>query len=65
MLEKLVTQKRLMFQITAIDVDRQAYEIGLPIIRKAGVEYKVNFIESEALPALDGLLECVSIDPPW
>lgn len=44
-------------KITAIDVDRQAYEMGLPVIRKAGVEHKINFIESQALPVLDKLLE--------
>ncbi|KAF2304035.1 hypothetical protein P3X46_019511 [Hevea brasiliensis] len=43
-------------KITAIDVNRETYEIGLPIIRKAGVEYKIDFIESEALPVLDKLL---------
>lgn len=54
--------KVFLFQITAIDVNRQSYEIGLPIIRKAGVEHKVNFIESKALPVLDKLLEDVSIN---
>ncbi|KAL6330681.1 hypothetical protein AAG906_009109 [Vitis piasezkii] len=44
-------------KITAIDVDRQAYEMGLPVIRKAGVEHKINFMESQALPGLDQLLE--------
>ncbi|OVA11763.1 O-methyltransferase [Macleaya cordata] len=45
-------------KITAIDVSREAYEeIGLPIIRKAGVEHKIDFIESPALPVLDKLLE--------
>ncbi|KAL5975580.1 hypothetical protein ACLOJK_019905 [Asimina triloba] len=44
-------------KITAIDMDREAYEIGFPIIRKAGVEHKIDFIESPALPVLDGLLE--------
>ncbi|XWS17373.1 hypothetical protein CRYUN_Cryun33cG0061900 [Craigia yunnanensis] len=34
----------------AIDVNRETYEIGLPIIRKAGVEHKINFIESQAIP---------------
>ncbi|KAL3625379.1 Cation-dependent phenylpropanoid and flavonoid 8-O-methyltransferase 1 [Castilleja foliolosa] len=43
-------------KITAIDVNRSAYEIGLPIIEKAGVKHKINFIESEALPVLDQLL---------
>ncbi|KAL0345136.1 UNVERIFIED_CONTAM: putative caffeoyl-CoA O-methyltransferase [Sesamum radiatum] len=44
-------------KITAIDVDRSAYEIGLPVIEKAGVKHKINFIESQALPVLDRLLE--------
>ncbi|KAE9448747.1 hypothetical protein C3L33_19354, partial [Rhododendron williamsianum] len=44
-------------KITAIDVSRESYEIGLPIIRKAGVEHKIDFIESQALPVLDKLLE--------
>ncbi|TYH12687.1 hypothetical protein ES288_A06G086700v1 [Gossypium darwinii] len=44
-------------KIVAIDMNREAYEIGLPVIRKAGVENKIEFIESEALPVLDQLLE--------
>ncbi|TYH65919.1 hypothetical protein ES332_D06G089000v1 [Gossypium tomentosum] len=44
-------------KIIAIDMNREAYEIGLPVIRKAGVENKIEFIESEALPVLDQLLE--------
>ncbi|KAA8523219.1 hypothetical protein F0562_009642 [Nyssa sinensis] len=44
-------------KIIAIDLNRDTYEIGLPIIRKAGVEHKIDFIESEALPILDKLLE--------
>ncbi|KNA12928.1 hypothetical protein SOVF_121840 [Spinacia oleracea] len=43
-------------KITAIDFDRKAYEIGLPFIKKAGVEGKIDFIESDALLALDNLL---------
>ncbi|KAI8553633.1 hypothetical protein RHMOL_Rhmol05G0031200 [Rhododendron molle] len=43
-----------------IDVSRESYEIGLPIIKKAGVEHKIDFIESQALPVLDKLLEDVS-----
>uniref|UniRef100_A0A175YHR8 Uncharacterized protein n=1 Tax=Daucus carota subsp. sativus TaxID=79200 RepID=A0A175YHR8_DAUCS len=39
-------------QIVAIDPDREAYEVGLPFIREAGVEHKINFIHSEAFPAL-------------
>lgn len=42
-------------------MSRESYEIGLPIIRKAGVEHKIDFIESQALPVLDKLLEDVSI----
>ncbi|KAI3671046.1 hypothetical protein L1987_87692 [Smallanthus sonchifolius] len=44
-------------KIVAIDVNREFYEIGRPIIGKAGVEHKINFIESEAILALDKLLE--------
>lgn len=31
------------FQITAIDMDREAYEIGLPFIQNAEVEHKIYF----------------------
>ncbi|XP_008242438.1 PREDICTED: probable caffeoyl-CoA O-methyltransferase At4g26220 [Prunus mume] len=45
-------------KIVAVDVNREAYDqIGLPIIKKAGVQHKIDFIESEALPVLDKLLE--------
>ncbi|KAF7851448.1 hypothetical protein BT93_L3876 [Corymbia citriodora subsp. variegata] len=44
-------------KIIAIDVDHEAYEMGLPVIKKAGVEHKVNFINAEALRALDDLIE--------
>ncbi|XP_059633067.1 probable caffeoyl-CoA O-methyltransferase At4g26220 [Cornus florida] len=44
-------------KIIAIDVNRKSYEIGLPTIQEAGVEHKINFIESKALPYLDKLLE--------
>ncbi|GMH13710.1 hypothetical protein Nepgr_015551 [Nepenthes gracilis] len=43
--------------IIAIDLNRKAYEIGAPIIEKAGVMKKIKFIESPALPVLDKLLE--------
>ncbi|ERN15452.1 hypothetical protein AMTR_s00036p00227270 [Amborella trichopoda] len=44
--------------ITAIDVDKDVYqEYALPFIQKAGVEHKINFIHSPALPFLDNLLE--------
>nr|XP_043627757.1 probable caffeoyl-CoA O-methyltransferase At4g26220 [Erigeron canadensis] len=44
-------------KIVAIDVNRESYEIGRPVIKNAGVEHKIDFIESEAIPALDKLLE--------
>ncbi|KAK9947903.1 hypothetical protein M0R45_003499 [Rubus argutus] len=45
-------------KIVAIDINRETYDqIGLPIIKKAGVEHKIDFIESEAVPVLDKLLE--------
>ncbi|XP_069154509.1 cation-dependent phenylpropanoid and flavonoid 8-O-methyltransferase 1-like [Solanum lycopersicum] len=43
-------------KIIAIDLDRDAYEIGLPIIKKANIEHKINFIQSSTLSALDELL---------
>ncbi|KAI5664625.1 hypothetical protein M9H77_23948 [Catharanthus roseus] len=44
-------------KITAIDIDEEAYKIGLPFIKKAGVEHKINFINSNAHKALDQLLQ--------
>lgn len=45
-------------KVLAIDVAKEDYEnIGLPCIQKAGVEGKIDFIESPALPVLDTLLE--------
>ncbi|XP_076896180.1 putative caffeoyl-CoA O-methyltransferase At4g26220 [Bidens hawaiensis] len=44
-------------KIVAIDMNRESYEIGRPVIEKAKVEHKIDFIESEALPALDKILE--------
>ncbi|KAK9001672.1 hypothetical protein V6N11_083450 [Hibiscus sabdariffa] len=43
-------------QVTAIDLDKEAYETGLPFIQKAGVEHKINFIQSDAFSVLDGLI---------
>ncbi|GAV62189.1 Methyltransf_3 domain-containing protein [Cephalotus follicularis] len=40
----------------AIDVDHEAFEIGRPFIKTAGVDHKIDFIECEALPVLDKLL---------
>ncbi|KAK3436313.1 hypothetical protein EUGRSUZ_C00925 [Eucalyptus grandis] len=44
-------------KIIAIDEDSAAYEMGLPIIKKAGVEHKIDFIESKALQALDKIVQ--------
>ncbi|KAL5573056.1 hypothetical protein UlMin_022653 [Ulmus minor] len=44
-------------KIVAVDISRKDYEIGLPVIKKAGVEHKIDFIESKALPVLDKLTE--------
>ncbi|XP_039123756.1 norbelladine 4'-O-methyltransferase-like [Dioscorea cayenensis subsp. rotundata] len=49
-------------KITAIDMDKSYYEIGLPFIQKAGVEDKIKFIESEAMPVLDKMLQEVNDD---
>ncbi|GMH13707.1 hypothetical protein Nepgr_015548 [Nepenthes gracilis] len=44
-------------EIIAIDPNRENFEIGAPIMEKAGVMKKIKFIESQALPILDKLLE--------
>ncbi|KAL4346792.1 hypothetical protein GQ457_17G000830 [Hibiscus cannabinus] len=43
-------------QVTAIDLDKEAYETGLPFIQKAGVGHKINFIQSDAFSVLDDLI---------
>nr|APR63871.1 caffeoyl-CoA O-methyltransferase 4 [Populus tomentosa] len=43
-------------QITAIDIDREAYEVGLPCIQKAGMENKIKFIQADAISALNEML---------
>ena len=47
-------------QIIAIDLDRDAYQMELQIIKKANIEHKINFIQSSALSSLDELLNEVS-----
>ncbi|KAI0492668.1 hypothetical protein KFK09_026944 [Dendrobium nobile] len=44
-------------KIMAIDIDKSNYEIGRQYIQKAGVEHKIQFIESQALPVLDKLIQ--------
>ncbi|XP_048428246.1 flavonoid 3',5'-methyltransferase-like isoform X2 [Pyrus x bretschneideri] len=43
-------------KITATDVDKEAYEVGLPFIQKAGVENKINFCQSDAFTVLNDLI---------
>ncbi|CAE5963384.1 unnamed protein product [Arabidopsis arenosa] len=43
-------------RITAIDIDKEAYEVGLEFIKKASVDHKINFIHSDGLKALDQLV---------
>ena len=42
-----------------MDVSREYYELGLPIIEKAGMADKIDFREGPALPLLDELLQDV------
>ncbi|KAF3497813.1 hypothetical protein DY000_02053749 [Brassica cretica] len=42
--------------ITAIDIDKEAYELGLEFIKNAGVDHKINFIQSDGLQASDKML---------
>ncbi|MED6165927.1 Caffeoyl-CoA O-methyltransferase 1 [Stylosanthes scabra] len=46
-------------KILAMDVNREYYEFGLPIIEKAGVAHKIDFREGPALSFLDELLKDV------
>ncbi|KAL3728586.1 hypothetical protein ACJRO7_033213 [Eucalyptus globulus] len=43
-------------KIIAIDPDKEAYEIGLPYIKKAGVDHKINFIQSDAFLVLNNII---------
>ncbi|PPD78027.1 hypothetical protein GOBAR_DD25028 [Gossypium barbadense] len=61
---RLLNGSILSSMIIAIDPNKETYEIGLPIIQKAGVEHKINFIESQALPVLDKLLQNLSTKYP-
>ena len=43
-----------------MDINRDNYELGLPVIQKAGVAHKIDFKEGPALPLLDQMIEHVS-----
>ena len=42
-----------------MDINRDNYELGLPVIEKAGVAHKIEFKEGPALPVLDQLVQDV------
>lgn len=42
-----------------MDINRDNYELGLPVIEKAGVAHKIDFREGPALPVLDQMIEDV------
>ncbi|PON50648.1 O-methyltransferase [Parasponia andersonii] len=42
--------------ITAIDPNRETYDFGLQFIQKAGVDHKINFIQSDASSVLNDLI---------
>ncbi|KAF8013041.1 hypothetical protein BT93_I1033 [Corymbia citriodora subsp. variegata] len=44
-------------KILAMDINRGYYELGLPVIQKAGVAHKIDFREGPALPVLDQLIQ--------
>lgn len=43
-----------------MDINKENYELGLPAIKKAGVDHKIDFREGPALPVLDELVKDVS-----
>ncbi|CAO2184117.1 unnamed protein product [Urochloa humidicola] len=43
-------------KIIAIDVSREYFDLGRPVIEKAGVAHKINFREGPVLSILDNLL---------
>ncbi|KAH9666663.1 Caffeoyl-CoA O-methyltransferase 1 [Citrus sinensis] len=46
-------------KILAMDINREYYELGLPIIEKAGIAHKIDFREGPALPLLDQMIQDV------
>ncbi|KEH31473.1 putative caffeoyl-CoA O-methyltransferase [Medicago truncatula] len=44
-------------KVLALDKSREYYELGLPMIEKAGVAHKIDFRQGLALPLLDELLQ--------
>lgn len=54
--KSLTSINSLDLQITGIDFDKDAYEMGLEFIKNAGVDHKITFIQSDVLQALDKML---------
>lgn len=44
-----------------MDINKENYELGLPVIQKAGVAHKIDFREGPALPVLDQMIEDVNL----
>nr|ACN40635.1 unknown [Picea sitchensis] len=44
-------------KILAMDINRENYDLGLPMIEKAGVAHKIDFREGPALPLLDEMVK--------
>ncbi|CAK9222955.1 unnamed protein product [Sphagnum troendelagicum] len=44
-------------KVIALDIDKEAYEIGAPFIVKAGVAHKVDFRDGPAMDGIDMLLK--------
>lgn len=44
-----------------MDINRENYELGLPVIEKAGVAHKIEFKEGPALPVLDEMVADVRL----
>ena len=42
-----------------MEIERENYELGLPVIEWAGVYHKIDFREGPDLPMLDELIEDV------
>ncbi|GMH12210.1 hypothetical protein Nepgr_014051 [Nepenthes gracilis] len=43
-------------KVIAIDMNKEYYETGIPFIKKAGMEHKINFIHGNAMQALNDLI---------
>ena len=45
-------------------MNRETYDFGLEFIKKAGVDHKINFIQSDASSALDDLIKVLMFSLP-